>query len=226
MPSSESVEGAWRAYGLTPLPALAPPYLPLGGPHPALHVVPYDEQRVEVDQLDARWSVWRVALGGVPTGEPRAGDVVVLRSGSKSARGKSGRWSAPSRVVDVRPKNGGPAWMWVLTDNSLEVLSAADVRRQDPELIRDLDVSGPLDDELKRRVRSLWGLDVWCPVCGSEGLPVLVGLPAPGMFDGRDSAGELLPWPAGSISSYGCVIMDEPIPAYSCPRCKTSWGDQ
>ena len=226
MPSSQSVVGAWRAYGLTPLPALTPPYVPLGGPHPALHVVAYDEDRVEVDQLDARWSVWRVALGAVPTGDPRAGDVVVLRSGSKSSRGKSGWWSAPSRVVDVRPKNGGPAWMWVLVDASLEALSTDDVRERDEDLIEDLEVSGALDDGLKRRVRDLWGLDVWCPTCGSEGLPVLVGLPSAGMFDGRDSAGELLPWPAGSASFYGCVISGEPIPGYTCPRCKASWGDQ
>ena len=179
--------------------------------------------------LDARWTIERVQILPAP-GAPSesetvaVGDTVVLRVRSGAGLRSTTDWHPPSRVVGARTSADGTVTLDVLCDQSLELLETRDVRRLDPSLARRPPLGPVRRDQMKRRLRNLWGLDVWCPTCGAEGHPVIVGMPDPEIVEPRDHQGVLQPWPAGSVALHGCVITDEPIPGYICPRCGASWG--
>jgi hypothetical protein len=111
-----------------------------------------------------------------------------------------------------------------LRDRSQEPVERAEVNEVDSTLAGAvLAHAGDLPEALKRGVRDLWGLDVWCPNCAGVGNPIFWGMPAGDPNQLTDGDGNLRPWPAGSYDVAGCSVGGAD-PAYACPRCGRRWG--
>jgi hypothetical protein len=73
----------WSSYRLTPVPADAPPFVILGGPHIPMRVVPYVTSRADRIGLDERWAIDVTQVAASP-GTPYApGDLSRLRRAAK-----------------------------------------------------------------------------------------------------------------------------------------------
>lgn len=224
MPSRAATK--WADYGLTPLADLAPPYVALGGPHVALHVLTCGSDPAGVVRLSPRWRSTTHIVSREESLSVQVADVVVLRRRMSVATDALWNWLPPSRVLRIDDSAGDQRRLTMLTDRRLAPRAVSDLAKSEPEILRSFATLGsqPFDDTFKRQVRGLWDLDVWCPICGSEGQLVLLGMPDPSVLEARGSDGTLQPWPAGSYELYGCVtVAGEVPPNYKCPRCREEW---
>jgi len=204
----------WVDYHLTPIPTDAPPYVLTGASHQPMRVVTYDAARATTVALDERWAIDHTEVDRDAGPDLRPGDLVVYT-------GRRGRtWWSPARVLHTRRRRAGVE-ITTLRDRSTQVLHADDIEPGLADTL--LPQDGYLTDDLKRAVLDQWGLDVWCPDCGSSGAPVLYGLPASDPNAVRDETGRLRPWPAGNYDLAGCVRLGTD-PGYRCHRCGAEWG--
>jgi hypothetical protein len=210
----------WSSYRLTPIPTDAPPFVVLGGPHVPMRVISYIASRAHTIELDERWAIDVTHVAASPGTRYAPGELAVY----VGYRGQV--WWAPSPILHVKGKRGGSLELTTLRDQSNEPLERADVDDFDSALAGAvLAHAGDLPDALKRAVRDLWGLDVWCPNCAGIGNPIFWGMPAGDPNQLTDGDGNLRPWPAGSYDVAGCSL-DGADPAYACPRCGRRWGGQ
>ena len=208
----------WSNYGLSPIPPDAPAFVPLGGAHVPMRIVPYLDAMATTVDIDDRWAIDTTHVTGTVCAHLARGDIVVFV-------GKRGRlWWSPAPVIRTRRRRGGIVEVATLRDLSLEQLSSDDIDELDSELVTDAFVN-PTDlaDDVKRAVRDLWGLDVWCPRCGAIGNPILWGMPSDDPNQLTDQDGNLRAWPAGSFLVAGCAVSVAQA-AYNCPRCNCQWG--
>jgi hypothetical protein len=209
----------WSSYRLSPIPVDAPAFVTLGGPHTPMRAARYAERRTSAFELNTRWAIDTTEVG-VNRGPPYStGDLVVFI-------GRRGRiWWAPSPVIRVKDTRPGLVELTTLRDRSLEPCEPSHVNEFNGDLADELlsHTAELLPDALKRAVRDVWGLDVWCPRCSGIGNPILYGMPAGDPNELFDEHGHLRPWPAGSYEVGGCALLIDD-PGYACPRCATRWG--
>lgn len=208
---------AWEDYGLDPLPAMAPPWLPLVG-HPRIHLAAYDWQNSVHRVIEGPWAVDIERIPATAGPQTRSPGDIVLYVGRAEGSPDAYVWP-PALVVQCGRATDGEQRLVTLTNDELIA-----VRRRDlptPLRSRLSKLPGVLSPIIRRKVLALWGLDALCPDCGWIGSPITYGfMLAPGRRWPLSGPSD----PGGAAVPGGCDVPANG-PQWQCTRCETQWPE-